>query len=63
MILQHAKGRCNADKIRECSIKGEKHIALIFPYGIDTIALIKEIEGRKWSALKNSGIYWSMGQT
>ena len=44
-------------KTRECSIKGEKSIMLSLHYGIDTIALIKEIERRKWSA---SNEFWHL---
>ncbi|OPX26871.1 MAG: hypothetical protein B1H05_01550 [Candidatus Cloacimonas sp. 4484_140] len=35
---------------RECNIDGRKRLTLIFPYDINTIDLIKQIEGRRWSA-------------
>ncbi len=38
-------------------INKEKRIALIFPYNVNTITLIKQIEGRKWSA---SNKFWHM---
>ncbi|MCF7793958.1 MAG: site-specific integrase [Candidatus Cloacimonetes bacterium] len=36
-------------ELKECSIKDEKRIALIFKYDREVIDLIKQIEGRKWS--------------
>ena len=38
-------------------INKEKRIALIFPYNVNTITLIKQIEGRKWST---SNKFWHM---
>jgi len=35
---------------RECRINDKKRIALIFRYNDDIISLVKEIEGRRWSA-------------
>ena len=35
---------------RECNIGDKKRIALIFPYNDSIISLVKQIEGRKWSA-------------
>jgi integrase/recombinase XerD len=40
---------------RECLLKGQKRIALLFDYDADTIELVKQIEGRKWSA---SNKFW-----
>ena len=37
-------------EMREYTIKDEKRIALIFRYDQETINLVKQIEGRKWSA-------------
>ncbi len=37
-------------ELKECSINGQRRIALLFKYNKDTIALIRQIEGRKWSA-------------
>ncbi len=41
--------------MRECLIRDEKRIALIFKYNTEIISLVKEIEGRKWSA---SNKFW-----
>lgn len=41
--------------MRENNIEGKKRLALIFPYDINTINLIKHIDGRKWSA---SNKFW-----
>ncbi|MCK4655191.1 MAG: site-specific integrase [Candidatus Cloacimonetes bacterium] len=38
-----------------CSIRNEKRIALLFDYDEDVITLVKQIEGRKWSA---SNKFW-----
>jgi len=35
---------------RECIINDKKRIALLFKYDEDVITLVKQIEGRKWSA-------------
>jgi len=42
-------------EMRENNIEGKKRLALIFPYDINTINLIKHIDGRKWSA---SNKFW-----
>ncbi len=42
-------------KMKEACINGQKRIALLFDYDKDTIELIKQIEGRKWSA---SNKFW-----
>jgi hypothetical protein len=36
--------------IKKCYINGQRRIALRFDCNINTIDLIKQIEGRKWSA-------------
>jgi len=35
---------------KECTVTGVKRIALIFKYNTEVIELVKQIEGRKWSA-------------
>ena len=35
---------------RECNIGNKNRIVLIFPYNDSIISLVKQIEGRKWSA-------------
>ena len=40
---------------RECFINGKKRIALFFRYNEDIITLVKQIEGRRWSA---SNRFW-----
>ncbi len=42
-------------KTRSCNIRNERRIALIFDYDEDIIKLVKQIEGRKWSA---SNKFW-----
>ena len=42
-------------RIRICSIRNERRIALLFDYDEDVIKLVKQIEGRKWSA---SNKFW-----
>lgn len=42
-------------EMKEVSINEQKRIALLFDYDLDTINLIKQIEGRKWSA---SNKFW-----
>ncbi len=42
-------------EIKECRIDGQKRIALLFDYEINTIELIKQIQGRRWSA---SNKFW-----
>ena len=37
-------------EMKECRIDGQKRIALLFDYDINTIEQIKQIDGRKWSA-------------
>ena len=37
-------------KTRTCTIRNENRIALLFDYDKDVITLVKQIEGRKWSA-------------
>ena len=37
-------------RIRACTIRNERRIALMFGYDDDVITLVKQIEGRKWSA-------------
>ncbi len=44
-------------EMRESTIEGKKRLALIFPYDINTINLIKQIEGRRWSA---SNKFWHL---
>ncbi|MDP8269696.1 MAG: hypothetical protein P9L97_13315 [Candidatus Tenebribacter davisii] len=41
--------------IKKCYINGQRRIALRFDYDINTIDLIKQLEGRKWSA---SSKFW-----
>ena len=38
-----------------CTIRNEKRIALLFDYNEEVITLVKQIEGRKWSA---SNKFW-----
>ena len=42
-------------KTRSCNIRNEKRIALLFDYNEEVITLVKQIEGRKWSA---SNKFW-----
>ena len=42
-------------KTEICSIRNEKRIALLFDYDEEVITLVKQIEGRKWSA---SNKFW-----
>ena len=42
-------------KTRSCTIRNERRIALLFDYDEDIITLVKQIEGRKWSA---SNKFW-----
>ena len=42
-------------KTRICRINNEKRISLLFNYDEDVITLVKQIEGRKWSA---SNKFW-----
>ena len=42
-------------RIRACMIRNERRIALLFDYNEDVITLVKQIEGRKWSA---SNKFW-----
>ena len=42
-------------KTRTCTIRNENRIALLFDYDKDVITLVKQIEGRKWSA---SNKFW-----
>lgn len=43
------KGNLMQIETRECRIREQKRIALLFDYDKDTIELIKQIKGRKWS--------------
>jgi len=42
-------------EVRECKINDKKRIALLFRYDEDIITLVKQIEGRRWSA---SNKFW-----
>jgi site-specific recombinase XerD len=42
-------------RTRACIIKNERRIALLFDYNEDVMILVKQIEGRKWSA---SNKFW-----
>ena len=55
MFTKYFQGIKMLIKNRICTIRNKKRIALLFDYNEDVITLVKQIEGRKWSA---SNKFW-----